>query len=43
MEFEDEASENVKKYFGGLVMEGKRHMEPGEEEGDAASETGEED
>ena len=43
LEFEDEASENVKKYFGGLVMEGKRYMEPGEEEGDAASETGEED
>ena len=43
LEFEDEASENVKKYFGGLVMEGKRHMAPGEEECDAASETGEED
>ena len=43
LEFEDEASDNVKRYFGGLVMEGKRYMEPGEEEGDAASETGEED
>ena len=42
LEFEDEASENVKKYFGGLVMEGKRYLEPGEEEGDAASETGDE-
>ena len=43
LEFENEASENVKKYFGGLMMEGKRHMEAGEEEEDAASETGEED
>ena len=39
MEFDDDACENVKRYFGGLVMDGKQYMEPGEEEGDAASET----
>ena len=41
LEFDDDACENVKRYFGGLVMEGKQHMEPEEEDGDAASETDE--
>ena len=25
-------SEKIKRYFGGLVMEGKRYTEPGDEE-----------